>query len=227
MTSVSELSPGTWTVDPTHSEVGFVARHLMVSKVRGSFTQFEATVLVGDSFDTSSVQATVQLASIDTGSADRDTHLKSADFFDTDSHPVMTFTSTSVSSDKLVGDLTIKGVTRQVAFDLDFAGVSRRPVGRHPRRLRGDHRDQPQGLRPRAGTSPSRAAACSWARRSRSCWTSSSSRPDPLEPYARWPRPPGGAATVRLPVRRALRYDASYRQAAVSAAARRPRARSR
>src|SRR4051794_27859967 len=87
MTSVSELSPGTWTVDPAHSEVGFVARHLMVSKVRGSFAQFEATVLVGDSFDTSSVEATVQLASIDTGSADRDAHLRGADFFDTDNHP--------------------------------------------------------------------------------------------------------------------------------------------
>jgi len=129
MTSVSELSPGTWTVDPSHSEVGFVARHLMVSKVRGQFTEFEATVQVGDSFDTSSVQATVQLASIDTGSADRDTHLRSADFFDTDSFPVMTFTSTSVSADKLVGDLTIKGVTRQVDFDLDFAGVSPDPWG--------------------------------------------------------------------------------------------------
>ena len=90
MTSVSELSPGTWTVDPSHSEVGFVARHLMVTKVRGPFNEFEGTVLVGDSFDTSTVQATVQLASVDTGSADRDTHLKSADFFDADSHPVMT-----------------------------------------------------------------------------------------------------------------------------------------
>src|SRR3954454_14328524 len=129
MTSVSELSPGTWTVDPAHSEVGFVARHLMVSKVRGSFTEFEATVLVGDSFDTSTVQATVQLGSIDTGSADRDTHLKSADFLHTADHPVMTFPSTSVSSDKLVGVLAIKGVTRQVAFDLDFAGVSADPWG--------------------------------------------------------------------------------------------------
>jgi polyisoprenoid-binding protein YceI len=129
MTSLSELSPGSWTVDPSHSEVGFVARHLMVSKVRGQFKQFEATVNVGDSFDTSSVQATVQLASIDTGSADRDTHLKSADFFDTENHPAMTFASTSVSSDKLVGDLTIKGVTKQVAFDLDFAGVSADPWG--------------------------------------------------------------------------------------------------
>ena len=63
MTSVSDLSPGTWTVDPSHSEVGFVARHLMVSKVRGRFNEFEATVTVADSFDTSSVQATVQLAS--------------------------------------------------------------------------------------------------------------------------------------------------------------------
>ena len=129
MTSVSELSPGTWTVDPSHSEVGFVARHLMVSKVRGQFKEFEATVLAGDSFDTSSVQATVQLASIDTGSADRDTHLKSADFFDTDTFPVMTFTSTSVSADKLVGDLTIKGVTRPVTMEASVEGAGEDPWG--------------------------------------------------------------------------------------------------
>ena len=88
MTSVSELSPGTWTVDPSHSEVGFVARHLMVSKVRGQFKEFEATVTSSATASTSTVaghRAAGQ--SIDTGSADRDAHLTSADFFDADELP--------------------------------------------------------------------------------------------------------------------------------------------
>ena len=148
MTSVSEPSPGTWTVDPSHTEVGFVARHLMVSKVRGQFKEFEATIIVADSFDTSSVQATVQLASIDTGSADRDTHLTSADFFDVESFPVMTFASTSVSADKLAGRPHHQGRHPPGRLRPGVRRRHARPVGRHPRRLRGDHRDQPQGLRP-------------------------------------------------------------------------------
>ena len=129
MSSFSDLTPGTWTVDPSHSEVGFVARHLMVTKVRGQFKEFDATVTVGQPLEESSVTATVQLASIETGATDRDVHLRSADFFDVENNPVMTFTSTSVSSDKLQGDLTIKGVTHPVVFDLDFAGVSADPWG--------------------------------------------------------------------------------------------------
>ena len=138
MTSVSALPTGTWTVDPAHTEVGFVARHLMVSKVRGQFKEFEATVIVGDSFATSAVQATVQ-AGLDRHRQRRPR--RAPDVAPTSSTsrttPVMTFVSTSVSADSSMGDLTIKGVTRQVDFDLDFAGVTRRPVGRHPRRLRG------------------------------------------------------------------------------------------
>ena len=129
MTSLSDLTPGTWNVDASHSELGFVARHLMVTKVRGQFKDFDASVNVGTRFEDSLVQATVQLASVETGSADRDGHLKSADFFDVENNPVMTFRSTKVTSNTLEGDLTIKGVTRPVVFDLDFNGVSKDPWG--------------------------------------------------------------------------------------------------
>jgi polyisoprenoid-binding protein YceI len=129
MSSLSDLSPGTWTVDPAHSEVGFVARHLMVSKVRGQFKDFSAVVTVAQPFEQSTVEAAVQLASIDTNTADRDTHLKSADFFDIENHPAMTFKSTKVTNNALEGDLTIKGITRPVTFDLEFGGVSADPWG--------------------------------------------------------------------------------------------------
>ena len=129
MSSLATLTPGTWNVDASHSEVGFVARHLMVTKVRGQFKDFNATVVVGAPFESSSVEATVQLASIDTNSADRDGHLKSADFFDVENNPAMTFRSTKVTEATLEGDLTIKGVTRPVVFDLAFNGVSADPWG--------------------------------------------------------------------------------------------------
>ena len=129
MSNLSDLKPGSWTVDASHSEVGFTARHLMVSKVRGQFKDFSAVVTVAQPFEQSTVEATVQLASIDTNSADRDTHLKSADFFDVENNPAMTFKSTKVTDDALEGLLTIKGVTRPVTFDLDFGGVSADPWG--------------------------------------------------------------------------------------------------
>ena len=125
----TQLPTGTWTVDASHTEVGFTARHLMVTKVRGKFTDVEGTVTVAEPFSASQVQATVKLASVDTGSADRDAHLKSADFFDVENNPEMTFVSTEVSEDTLKGDLTIKGVTRPVEFDLEFCGVATDPWG--------------------------------------------------------------------------------------------------
>lgn len=129
MSNLSDLKPGIWNVDAAHSEVGFTARHLMVSKVRGQFKDFAAVVTVAQPFEQSSVEATVQMASVDTNSADRDTHVKSGDFFDVDNHPVMTFTSTKVSDHSLEGLLTIKGVSKPVSFDLDFGGVSADPWG--------------------------------------------------------------------------------------------------
>jgi polyisoprenoid-binding protein YceI len=124
MATIHDLPAGTWTVDPSHSELGFVARHLMVTKVRGQFKEFEGSVKVGDDITDSQVTAVAQLASIDTGSADRDTHLRSADFFDVENNPTMSFTSTEVTEDTLKGDLTIKGVTKPVVFDLDFNGLA-------------------------------------------------------------------------------------------------------
>ncbi|HEY7718552.1 MAG TPA: YceI family protein [Pedococcus sp.] len=127
--TLTELPTGTWAVDAAHTEVGFTARHLMVTKVRGTFTGVEGTVTVAEPFSASSVTATVQMASVETGSADRDAHLKGADFFDVETHPTMTFVSTEVGHDTLKGDLTIKGVTRPVVFDLEFGGVATDPWG--------------------------------------------------------------------------------------------------
>jgi polyisoprenoid-binding protein YceI len=129
MTTINDLPAGTWTVDASHSELGFVARHLMVTKVRGSFKEFEGTVKVGDDIADSQVSAVAQLGSVVTGSADRDAHLRSADFFDVENNPTMSFTSTEVTTDTLKGDLTIKGVTKPVEFDLEFNGLATDPWG--------------------------------------------------------------------------------------------------
>ncbi len=135
MTDLSALTPGTWNVDPSHSTIGFVARHLMISKVRGRFTDFSGVVEIAPDPLQSTVTATVDLASITTGDEGRDGHLRSADFFDTDGgrSPDMSFHSTGIKEDHgdyvLFGDLTVKGVTRQVEFDLEFDGVNADPWG--------------------------------------------------------------------------------------------------
>ena len=129
MASIKDLSAGTWNVDASHSELGFTARHLMVTKVRGKFNEFEGAAKVADDVTASQVTAVVQLASVDTGSADRDAHLKSGDFFDVENNPTMSFTSTAVTEDTLKGDLTIKGVTKPVEFDLEFNGLATDPWG--------------------------------------------------------------------------------------------------
>jgi polyisoprenoid-binding protein YceI len=126
---------GTWTIDPTHTRLGFVTRHAMVTKVRGSFTQFEGTLtLDGANPSASTATLTAQLASVDTGNADRDNHLRSADFFDVENNPAMTFTTTSVKQTDgdefvLVGDLTIKGVTRPVEIEVELDGIVTDPFG--------------------------------------------------------------------------------------------------
>jgi polyisoprenoid-binding protein YceI len=129
MASINDLPAGTWNIDASHSELGFTARHLMVTKVRGKFNEFEGAAKVADDVTASQVTAVVQLASIDTGSADRDAHLKSGDFFDVENNPTMSFTSTEVTDETLKGDLTIKGVTKPVEFDLEFNGLATDPWG--------------------------------------------------------------------------------------------------
>ena len=129
MSNLSDLKPGIWNVDASHSEIGFTARHLMVSKVRGQFKDFAAVVTVAQPFEESTDEATVQLASVDTNSADRDTHLKSTDFFDVEKNPTMTFKSSKVTNNSLAGALTINGITKPISFDLDFGGISADPWG--------------------------------------------------------------------------------------------------
>jgi polyisoprenoid-binding protein YceI len=135
MTDLSALTPGTWNVDPSHSTVGFVARHLMITKVRGRFTDFSGSLEITPDPLQSHVEATVNLASVDTGDAGRDAHLRNADFFDLEGggSPTMTFASTGIKEDDgdyvLYGDLSINGVTRQVEFDLEFEGVNGDPWG--------------------------------------------------------------------------------------------------
>lgn len=128
-TALEGLTTGTWNVDPAHTEVGFVARHLMVTKVRGQFKDVEGTVNVAEERGASTANVSVKLASIDTGSADRDAHLRSADFFDIENHPVMTFVSTAFDGDTLTGDLAIRGVSRPVTFQVEYNGVAVDPWG--------------------------------------------------------------------------------------------------
>lgn len=126
------LVSGAWTIDPAHSEVGFTVRHLM-SRVRGQFRSFEGVVTIGDSPADSGVVATVDLSSVDTGNADRDTHLRSSDFFSVETTPKMTFASTGVRLDEdgavVSGDLTIKDVTKPVELAVEFLGVDRDATG--------------------------------------------------------------------------------------------------
>lgn len=128
-TILNGLTTGTWAIDPTHSEVGFVARHLMVSKVRGSFSDISGTVEVADELGDSVATVAIATASVSTGTADRDAHLRSADFFDVETFPEMTFVSTSFDGSTLVGDLTIKGVTKPVTLDVEYNGVATDPWG--------------------------------------------------------------------------------------------------
>jgi polyisoprenoid-binding protein YceI len=118
---------GTWAVDPVHSEVSFVVRHMMVSKVRGRFDKYEGTFVTAEDPLKSSVTATVDLNSINTGQEQRDAHIRSADFFHVEEHPTMTFASTGVRAGDdgdflLDGDLTIRGTTKPVTFKLEISG---------------------------------------------------------------------------------------------------------
>lgn len=125
---LAALTPGIWTVDAGHSTIGFVVRHLVVAKVRGQFTDFAGTITVGDDPLTSKVEATVQAVSIATRDEGRDGHLRGGDFFDVENHPTWTLVSTGIDAAGrgyvLHADLTIKGVTQQVDFDLEFDGVA-------------------------------------------------------------------------------------------------------
>ena len=124
---------GKWTIDPVHSYVGFTVRHMMVSKVRGHFTEFSGELITADDPLGSSVTATIDLRSIDTSNGQRDDHIRSADFFEVETHPHMTYRSTGLSTDGddfiLDGELTLKGVTRPVPLALEITGFGPDAMG--------------------------------------------------------------------------------------------------
>lgn len=140
----TELAPsGTYVVDPTHTRIGFVARHAMVTKVRGSFNQFEgAGTFDAEDPARSTMELTIQAKSIDTRNADRDNHLRSNDFFAMDEYPEIVFRSTGVEQTgdttfAVTGDLTIKGVTKPVTIEFEYTGTSIDPYGKRRLGLEG------------------------------------------------------------------------------------------
>ena len=135
MSTASQTLPttGTWTIDPSHSEVSFKVRHLGISKTRGRFGSFRGDIVVAEQPEESRVAVEIDAASIDTKDEGRDAHLRSGDFFDADSFPTLTFVTTGVESkgDRWVvsGDLTIRGVTRPVVLDTEIVGLVDDPWG--------------------------------------------------------------------------------------------------
>src|SRR3954467_6203431 len=130
------LAPGRWAVDTNHSSIGFSIRHLGVSKVRGRFTRFDADVVIGDTLDTTSVTATVDVASIDTANADRDAHVLSPDIIDVAKRPTMGFRSTRIagagSEYQIDGDLTVGDITRPIVLPVELGGIETIPGGGPP-----------------------------------------------------------------------------------------------
>lgn len=127
------LTTGTWTIDPSHTEASFTVRHAGISKVRGTVAITSGTLTVGEDLESSSVTVTLDPATVSTGDANRDGHLKSNDFFEVETHPEWTFTSTAIresgSHHVVVGDLTIHGVTHEVELETEFNGTAVDPFG--------------------------------------------------------------------------------------------------
>lgn len=125
--TATDLTAGTWAIDPVHSSVNFAVRHLVVSKVRGTFDAFTGAIVVAED-GAPSVTATIDINSINTRNEQRDAHLKAPDFFDAEQFPTATFTSTAVRADGddyvLDGEFTLKGVTKPVSLKLEFNGVN-------------------------------------------------------------------------------------------------------
>ncbi|MDB5273797.1 MAG: YceI family protein [Chitinophagaceae bacterium] len=119
-----------WNLDAAHSEVGFKVKHLMINNVKGKFNTFNVELQSdSDDFKSSSISFTADVASIDTSNEQRDQHLKSGDFFDTEKFPQITFKSTKYDGKELVGELTIRDVTKPVKLDVDFGGIAKDPWG--------------------------------------------------------------------------------------------------
>jgi polyisoprenoid-binding protein YceI len=127
-------APGTYVLDPSHTRIGFIARHLMVTKVRGSFSEFDGSITIAEDPAASTAQASIKALSIETGVRDRDAHLRSGDFLEAETYPELTFANARVSGQKgstftVLGDLTIKGVTKQVELTVELDGVVTDPFG--------------------------------------------------------------------------------------------------
>lgn len=119
----------TWKLDPTHSELTFKVKHMMISNVKGEFTSFEAEITTeDDTFSKAKVSASIKTDSVFTNNTDRDTHLKSADFFNAEKYPAITFEAEAWTGD-VTGNLTIKGVTKPVTLNVDFGGIGQDPWG--------------------------------------------------------------------------------------------------
>lgn len=133
--STATIAPtGTWNVDPTHSRVGFSVKHLGIATVRGTFKDFEGTLEIGDDLTTAKAYGKVRTASVDTNESSRDDHLRTADFFDVENYPEITFESTSIEaidedSLKILGNLTIKDVTNEVELLAELGGTEVDPWG--------------------------------------------------------------------------------------------------
>ncbi|SQG64461.1 Uncharacterized conserved protein [Corynebacterium renale] len=124
---------GTWNLDPAHTNIGFTARHAMVTKVRGNFAEFSDKIVIGEDIKDSTIEVAIKTASVDTGNADRDAHVHGEDFFDVEKYPEMTFKATSIDVDgnegTITGDLTIKETTKPVTLDVEIFGVEEDPFG--------------------------------------------------------------------------------------------------
>ena len=180
---------GTWTIDPTHSEVGFSIRHLMISKVKGVFENFDATFVTAENPLESKVTAKAEVASINTKDKNRDAHLRTGDFFLAEEHPTIDFVSTGVRTDGgdflVDGDLTIKGVTKPVTFEFDFGGFGQDPYGNYKAGATAKTEDQPRRLRPHL------------QRRARDRWHAARRRGHHHARAAG--RPPAGVVSTRSP----------------------------
>ena len=129
------MSTTKWSIDPTHSEIGFKVKHMMFTNVSGSFQKFDASIETeDDNFENAKIEFTGDVDSITTGNADRDTHLLSPDFFDAEKFPKLTFSASSFKKQnegeyELKGDLTLHGVTKPVKLDVEFGGLAKDPWG--------------------------------------------------------------------------------------------------
>jgi polyisoprenoid-binding protein YceI len=126
---MTDLTPGTWTLDPAHTSAAFTVRHAGISKARGQFTDVEGQLVVAEGGQDLAFTATLKTESVSTSNADRDGHLKSADFFDVENFPEITFRSTELKGETLHGELTIRDITKPVELEFSYEGAATDPFG--------------------------------------------------------------------------------------------------